>query len=58
MGVRYYTMQKADFDDWITVKILRKDYKVIEKIISKKGGYTGVPDFVRDAIREKLEDKK
>lgn len=45
-------------DDWITVKILRSDYKRIEKAISRRGGYTGVPDFVRDAIREKQEREK
>ena len=55
MGVSNYTLQKSERDDWITIKILTKQYQGIGKKIKNNTKYLSVPEFVRVAIDEKLE---
>ncbi len=38
----------------VGTKLAPKDYKKIEEIV-RKGAYLGVSDFIRDAIKEKLD---
>lgn len=44
-------------NEYITIKVLESQKKTYDKKIPS-GSYTGFPDFVRDAIREKLEASK
>jgi Arc/MetJ-type ribon-helix-helix transcriptional regulator len=49
-------MKSETQDKWITVKILRGVHSKIEKTVeSSKGIYANVPDFIEQALREKLE---
>jgi len=50
-----YYMEKTK--EWITVKILKKQHSQINKTIKFDPNYTGVSDFIRDAIREKIVRK-
>lgn len=45
-----------EVDDYITIKVPISLRKKFEKM--KLYGYTGFPDFARDAIREKLQEKE
>lgn len=39
----------------ITVKILRSQHEQIQKIVERSHSFLNVSDFIRDALREKIE---
>lgn len=49
-------MLKNEADDRsITIRILRSLYEEVSRIVARRNVYSNEADFIRDAIREKLE---
>lgn len=48
-------VESSDQRKDITVKILRSQHREIEKIVEASHSFLNVSDFIRDALREKIQ---
>lgn len=48
------TVTEQEVSKWITVKILRSQFKEISKIVAASSGYANEVEFIRAANREKI----